>query len=110
MPRWQRISLPLAAVATAVALFLFANYRRERDFQPLFTGMHATDAAAVVAKLKESGTEYRVSDDSSAVYVPSAVVADTRLHLAAIGLPRSGRIGFELFDQTKLGSTDFAEQ
>ena len=29
--------------------------------------------------------------------------------LAAAGLPKTGRIGFELFDQTKFGATDFME-
>jgi flagellar M-ring protein FliF len=30
--------------------------------------------------------------------------------LAAAGVPRSGRIGFELFDKTNFGASDFAEQ
>ena len=30
--------------------------------------------------------------------------------MAAIGLPKSGRIGFELFDRTNFATTDFAEQ
>ena len=29
--------------------------------------------------------------------------------MAAAGLPKSGRIGFEIFDKTNLGMTDFAE-
>ena len=70
----------------------------------------AEDAGAVVAKLKESGVDYRVSDDGTSVLVSSGRVAETRLQLASAGLPRTGRLGFELFDQTKLGSTDFAEQ
>jgi flagellar M-ring protein FliF len=110
MPRWQRISIPLAALSVAAGLIVFSQWRRDRDFKPLFTGMGSEDAGAVVAKLKESGVEYRVSDDGKAVLVPSAKVAETRLQLASAGLPRTGRLGFELFDQTKLGSTDFAEQ
>ena len=30
--------------------------------------------------------------------------------MAAAGLPKTGRIGFELFDKTNLGATDFTEQ
>jgi flagellar M-ring protein FliF len=110
MPRWQRVSIPLAALTVVAGLVIFSQWRRERDFKPLFTGMGSEDAGAVVTKLKESGVEYRVSEDSSTVLVPSARVAETRLQLASAGLPRTGRLGFELFDQTKLGSTDFAEQ
>src|ERR1700734_951523 len=32
------------------------------------------------------------------------------LALAGAGLPRSGRIGFELFDRANLGASDFTEQ
>src|ERR1700734_2534533 len=32
------------------------------------------------------------------------------LALAGAGMPRSGRIGFELFDRTNLGASDFTEQ
>ena len=64
----------------------------------------------MVAKLKESGVEYRVSDDGSTVLAPSSRQAELRLELASAGLPKTGRIGFELFDKTNLGMTDFAEQ
>jgi flagellar M-ring protein FliF len=110
MPRWLRISIPAVALAVAAGLLLFTQWRQERDFRPLFTGMSSEDAGAVVAKLKENGTDYRISEDGATVLVPSAKVAESRLQLASAGLPRTGRLGFELFDQTKLGSTDFAEQ
>ena len=41
--------------------------------------------------------------------VPSAKVAELRLEMAAAGLPKTGRIGFELFDKTNFGATEFAE-
>jgi flagellar M-ring protein FliF len=36
-------------------------------------------------------------------------LAELRLTLAAVGLPKTGRIGFELFDKTNLGATEFTE-
>ena len=106
----QRISIGVAGITLVGGLFLFASWRKERSFQPLYTSMNAEDAGSVVTKLKESGTEYRVSDGGASVLVPADRVAEARLALAAAGLPKSGRIGFELFDQTNLGTTDFAEQ
>src|SRR5687768_9246715 len=100
MPRWLRISIPAVALAVAAGLLLFTQWRQERDFRPLFTGMSLEDAGAVVAKLKENGTDYRISEDGATVLVPSAKVAESRLQLASAGLPRTGRLGFELFDQT----------
>ena len=108
--KWQRISVVAAALAVVAGLSAFALTRKGVEYKPLFTGMSAEDAGSVVQKLKEANTEHTISDDGGTVLVPAAKVAEARLQMAAAGLPRSGRIGFELFDQTKLGTTDFAEQ
>src|SRR5579884_477044 len=71
--------------------------------------MSQEDAAAVVQKLKESGAEYRLGDNGTSVLAPQGRVDELRLQLAAAGLPKTGRVGFELFDRTNLGMTDFAE-
>ena len=42
--------------------------------------------------------------------VPTEKSSEARLLLAREGLPKSGRIGFELFDRTNFATTDFAEQ
>jgi flagellar M-ring protein FliF len=69
----------------------------------------AEDAAAIVQKLKETGIEYRLPESGGTVLVPTAHLAELRLSLAAAGLPKTGRIGFELFDKTNLGATEFTE-
>jgi flagellar M-ring protein FliF len=106
----QRVSIGVAAIAVIASLIAFARWNRERDFKPLFSELSQEDAAAVVAKVHEGGTEFRLSENGSTVLVPSAKVAEMRLQLAAIGVPKSGRIGFELFDKTNFGVSDFTEQ
>src|SRR5229473_3428968 len=106
----QKVSLALAVVLVVAGLFGFLKWNRERDFQPLYTGVAPEDAGAVVAKLKESGADYRVGEGGGTILVPSARVAETRLQMAALGLPKTGRIGYELFDKTNFGATDFTEQ
>jgi len=105
----QRISILAMAALVVFGLLTFAHYRHEGDFHPLYTGMAPEDAATVVQKLKESAVEYRLGDNGSTVLVPSARLAESRLALAAAGLPKSGRIGFELFDKNNFGATEFVE-
>src|ERR1700691_268255 len=105
----QKLSIAAVSLLMAAALFGVAQWRREGDFKPLYTGLAAEDAGAVVQKLKESGTEYRLSENGSTVLAPSGKLAELRLQLATMGLPKSGRMGFELFDKTSFGMTDFAE-
>ncbi|HJT89783.1 MAG TPA: flagellar basal-body MS-ring/collar protein FliF [Bryobacteraceae bacterium] len=105
----QKISLIVAAIVTTGGLFAFSQWRKESDFRPMYTSMAPEDAAAVVDKLRQSGVEYRLADNGATVLVPSAKLAESRLTLAAAGLPKSGRIGFELFDKNNFGATDFVE-
>ena len=105
----QRISILVVAGLVIAGLVTFSHYRREADFHPLYTGMAPEDAATVVQKLKESGVEYHLAENGATVLVPSAKLADSRLALAAAGLPKSGRIGFELFDKSNFGATEFVE-
>ncbi|HTW64582.1 MAG TPA: flagellar basal-body MS-ring/collar protein FliF [Bryobacteraceae bacterium] len=106
----QMLSLALAAGAVIAGLTLLSRWNRERDFRPLYSALSPDDAAAVLAKVREAGSPYRLSEDGSAVLVPSARVAELRLDLAAAGIPKSGRIGYELFDKSNFGLSDFSEQ
>ncbi len=106
----QRLTLGAVALAVVGGLYALIEYQKAKDFKPLFTQLAPEDAGHLTAKLKEKAVPYKVSDDGTALLVPSARLAELRLELAAEGLPRSGRIGFELFDKTNFGLTEFAEQ
>ncbi len=105
----QKISIVVIALAAAGGILLFSHWRHEGDFHPLYSAMAPEDAAAVRQKLRESGVEYRLADNGSTVLVSSQNLADSRLTLAQAGLPHTGRIGFELFDKSNFGATEFVE-
>ncbi|MEZ5399059.1 MAG: flagellar basal-body MS-ring/collar protein FliF [Bryobacteraceae bacterium] len=110
LTRRQQIAIVAAAVAVLAAIGFFVYRQREKDFVVLFSGLSAEDASAVLARLKESGAEYRLAADGGAVRVRSQGVAELRLQMAAAGIPKTGRIGFELFDRNNFGITEFNEQ
>ena len=56
----QRVSLAVVAILVVFGLYSLVHWNRERDFKPLYSGLSAEDAGAIVAKLKESATEYRL--------------------------------------------------
>jgi flagellar M-ring protein FliF len=105
----QRITIVLVALAIGVGIYSLVQWKKEGDFRPLFTGVSAEDAASIVQKLKETGVDYRLPEAGGTVLVPSARLAELRLTMASLGLPKSGRIGFELFDKVNLGATEFTE-
>jgi flagellar M-ring protein FliF len=106
---FQRISIALAVLVAALGIVAVTHYRNESDFRPLYTSMAPEDAAPVVQKLREGGVEFRLADNGSSVLVRSEKLAESRLTLAGAGLPKSGRIGFELFDKTSFGATELVE-
>lgn len=105
----QRITIATVALVVGAGIYSLVHWRQEADFKPLFTGLAPEDAAAIVQKLKETGIDYRLPEGGGAVLAPSAHLAELRLSLAAAGLPKTGRIGFELFDKANLGATEFTE-
>jgi flagellar M-ring protein FliF len=105
----QKFSLAIAlAVALTAAAFVIHGHLGD-DYEPLFTSLSSEDATTVIHRLSESGIDYRLGDGGSTILVPATDVAETRLMMASAGLPKTGRIGFELFDKTNLGVTEFAE-
>lgn len=105
----QIATIVIALAVCGGAMYALVHWRTEADFKTLYTGLSAEDSAAVVQKLKESGSDYRLSDTGDVISVPSAKLAEMRLQLAAAGLPKTGRIGFEIFDKANLGATEFVE-
>ncbi len=105
----QRITIAIVAIVVVAGIYGLVHWQKEQDFKPLFTGVSPEDGAAIIQKLRESGVEYRLPEGGGSVLVPSARLAELRLNMAAAGLPKTGRIGFELFDRTNLGATEFTE-
>jgi flagellar M-ring protein FliF len=105
----QRISILVVAVLVSAGLYALVRYQKEGDFKPLFTGLAPEDAAGIVQKLKETGVDYRLPEAGGSVLVPSGRLAELRIVMAGLGLPKSGQIGFELFDKPNLGATEFTE-
>lgn len=95
------------AVILAILVASF-TYGSQPDMVPLFTNMETKDAGEVAAKLKETNVTYEVQETNqgTTILVPSADVHEARLNLATEGLPR-GNKGFEIFDDSKLGVTEF---
>jgi flagellar M-ring protein FliF len=106
----QRISIAGVALLAIAALYAFTHWTHERAFKPLYSELSSEDAASIVTKLKEGGIEYRFGSDNTTILVPTQRIPELRLQMAAAGIPKSGRIGYELFDKTNLGITDFTEQ
>src|SRR5580693_58724 len=110
LSRGQQVSLILVPLLLGALVFGLSRWKHDSDFRVLYSSLAPEDASAVTQKIHEAGIEFRMDETGATILVPSERLADARLALAGAGLPRTGRIGFELFDRTNLGASDFAEQ
>ena len=110
--RYQNRRKYIIIGAIVVLVLAFAGisfwYGSKPEYVPLYTNLETKDAGDVVNSLKESGVPYELIEDKkgATILVPVTQVHDLRLELASAGLPR-GNKGFELFDDSKLGVTEF---
>lgn len=108
-PAQQRIGLAAFVLILAGLLALTAAIARRPHFGVLYASLNDEDAAKVVARLRDLKTPYRIAGGGT-IEVPVERIAELRLDLAADGLPTGGQAGFELFDRSRLGLSEFGER
>lgn len=99
--------LTLLTVGAIVALLLWAN---RPQYTILFTDLSGSDAAKIRDALKDDKVPYKLESGGSTVLVPSDRVYDLRLQLASEGIPSQPGVGYEIFDRTNLGMSDFVQK
>jgi flagellar M-ring protein FliF len=103
--------LGVVVIAVVVGgLLSLTTASKETSYKVLFSGLNQEDAGEVLTKLKDQRVPYKLSDDGGAILVPASQVYEVRLTLAGEGLPRGGGVGFEIFNQTSFGQTDFVQR
>ena len=106
----RKITLVTSGLLVIFGILALRREMADRAYRPLYTGLTDQEAGAAVARLKELQVPYKLAGGGGTILVPEPHLAEVRLQLATDGLPQSGRLGFELFDGSSFGATEFAEQ
>jgi flagellar M-ring protein FliF len=110
LSRRRKLNFIAFALLVCGAIWGFRWYLMERGYSPLYTDLTDQEAGSAVERLRQMEVPFRLASNGSTILVPGSRLAELRLQLATEGLPQSGRLGFEIFDQTNFGATEFAEQ
>ncbi len=100
------LSLTGGVIAIFIVMLLWAS---KPDYRPLYTGLAIEDSSEIMDRLKEEKIPCEIKSNGTSIFVPADKIYETRLKLASLGLPKGGLVGFELFDDTKLGMTEFLQ-
>lgn len=82
----------------------------DTGFKKLYSELKVDEAAAITEKLQQGGYKYKIEDNGRSILVASKKVYEIRMVLAREGLPSARGIGYELFDKTNIGVTDFVQK
>ncbi len=105
----QLLTIGGTFVGVVGLLVIWAYWLNAPDYRLLFSDMDPGAASQVVDKLKADKIAYQLTDGGRSIKVPADKLDELRIDLSAQGLPATGRIGFEIFDRTQFGQTDFLE-
>lgn len=108
MPRKLAVGAVLAVTIGLFAVLIIQA--RVADQQLLYANLSETDAASVVNWLKTQRIPYTLKNDGRNIWVPADRLYETRLDLAANGLPSGGSVGFEVFDNQSFALTDYVQK
>ena len=95
---------------TIVGTIFLVGWINNVTYATLYSDLSASEAGEVTTYLNDHKIPYQLADGGRAIEVPSADVYKSRISLAAEGLPRSGNIGYSIFDENNLGMTDFLQK
>lgn len=102
----------VAGGALLAALFLFAIWYLviRTSYAPAFTELKSADASLIIEELERQKTPYELTDNGTTIMVPEDKVDASRINILGGDLPLKGTVGFELFNQSDMGLTEFAQK
>ena len=100
----------IAGIAIAIAIIVVVLiWSNQPVYRLLYSNLSQEDAGAIAEKLKGMKVPHEIRE-GGVIVVPEDKVHELRLTLAGDGLPTGGGVGFEIFDRTTIGMTDFVQK
>ncbi|MCC5792161.1 MAG: flagellar M-ring protein FliF [Legionellaceae bacterium] len=110
LPQHKKISLAallLLIVAATLALIVWLCLPH---YGTLFNQLDSEDARQMIRQLDQKQIPYTLSQGGTSILVAENQVDKLRLELMGNGLKLAGNVGFELFDRSDFGMTDFSQK
>jgi len=106
----QKITIMLLTIVIFLSLFFIGMWGTKPDYETLFSNLDSQDAGQIISKLGEAKIPYKLDAGGNTILVPKKNVYELRIQMASQGLPKGSGVGFEVFDNFKLGATDFTQK
>lgn len=105
----QRTIAIIGVALLVMGAIALGSWLTRPQMSPLFTGLSASDASAVVEQLKSAGVPYELAEGGATVLVPDDQVYAQRLAAASAGLPGDTSEGYTLLDKMGVTASEFQQ-
>ena len=99
-----------AVVVVILILSLSGGGETDVRYLPLYTELDMKEVGQLTTRLQEMNQDFTLGGDGTIILVPEEDRLRLRASLAADGFPKTGLIGYEVFEETPLGMTEFLQQ
>ncbi len=106
----QKLVIGSAVAGTVLLLGILLVFMNQPSYTPLFSNLSQEDASKVINQLNTEKIPYEITDNGGTIKVPKDKVYLERIMLAGKGIPSSGIVGYEIFDKTTMGMSDFMQK
>ncbi|MBS1261902.1 MAG: Flagellar M-ring protein [Calditrichaeota bacterium] len=106
----QKVTVIGATALTVIAIYALVQWASAPDMVPLFSNLPPDDAGKITTWLEENAIEYELEQGGTRILVPRKHQYESRIQLAQEGLPSQRSTGYEIFDETNLGMSEFVQK
>ncbi|MFH0882726.1 MAG: flagellar basal-body MS-ring/collar protein FliF [bacterium] len=106
----QKLTMIIVVVVGLAGIIGVVHWASSPDYVPLFSNLPPEDAGKIVDWLTENNIPYRLEQNGERILVPRGNQYNARIQLAEEGLPSQRSTGYEIFDKTNLGMSEFVQK
>jgi flagellar M-ring protein FliF len=106
----QKMVIGGVTVASLVLLGFLFTFLNEPNYSVLHTNLAEDDASRVIDFLVAEKIQYKIEDNGRTISVPNDKVYEARLQMAGKGIISSGIVGYEIFDKSTMGMSEFMQK
>ncbi len=110
----QRIVISVSVIVVIAFLVFLSLYKGNSKanyagYGVLFDNISSSDSALIIQQLEQDKVPYKLANENT-ILVPTESVYKERIAVAALGIPKNSKVGFEIFDKQEFGATDFEQR
>ena len=106
--KWILGGLSILVLGGVIALII-ALYEPP-ETTTLWKDLESSDASRIIEYLKANKINYELRENATTIVVPKNRVEEIRMAIATQNLVQDSYVGYELFDKTNLGMSEYVQQ